>query len=524
MKKLFTVLSLLIFTVLLATQTFAFEQKDFDTSEFTSYDEITEAEATWFLPSAQMDIFYLLIDGEEYIVGTNQPPSMDPLAILLDQGPDPTVGYSLRVSETSPDVYEIKLFLDDAPLENKAFSVIKAPGTMQDEIVYLNDVDDPSTVDEIISILQADDDLSGNVTDEIIVVMDFYTESMDQIGETAIAVAVKDENYNTTMMSILIDTQDVNPPTVEFTNFDSNTNIIRVPLGTPIEEIYSDYIPQDLTIIDEHEGELGQSSVLTYMGIPEGFDEITDSTIEGDYNQYIEAQDSFGNIGRLEYTIRIQDMTPPDISGPTSIYKKDNYILSADFFLSYFTATDNLDGDITSNIDVVSNEYLGNADTPGVYEVVLSVTDEDSNTTSLTLTITVSEDMLSYLIVDKYQWIVPNNMTLTNPQFVQELKRIDDLPDDNFVFTSVSDTYTANAETNGSYEKVFTLASGSGSNFSRDITVSVVDPNIDVIEDDPTFFENVEVRLLGALTFFKKTWWMFGAAFLVGFGIYQNKK
>jgi hypothetical protein len=215
-------------------------------------------------------------------------------------------------------------------------------------------------------------------------------------------------------------------------------------------------------------------------------------------------------------------MTPPELDGPTSIFKNRDYILSSDFFKQYFTATDNIDGDITADIDIVSNEYLGNADTPGEYEVVLSITDEDSNTTSLTLTITVSETMTSYLIVDNYEWIVPNNQTLSDSDFVQELKRIDDLPDDNFVFTSVSDTYTANADTNGSYEKVFTLASGSGSNFSRDITVSVVDPNLNIIEDDPTFWENVQQFGSGTWTFIQKTWWMFLVAGLIGFGIYKK--
>jgi len=113
---------------------------------------------------------------------------------------------------------------------------------------------------------------------------------------------------------------------------------------------------------------------------------------------------------------------------------------------------------------------------------------------------------------------------LTDLEFVQELKRINDLPDDNFVFTSVSDTYTANASENGSYQKTFSLSSGSGESYSREINISVVDPNTNLIEDDATFLERVSDFGSGAWIFFKRTWWMFGLAFLVGFGIYQNKK
>jgi len=522
MKRLFTIVSLLLFTIFLSTSTFAYEQENFDTSEFTTHEEITETQAMWMVPQNQFEIFYLNVDGTEVIVGPDGNMTPDPLSFQLTSGMDLTLGYTVNVEETSPDVFEISLLLDNVVQENTAFSLIKSTATVQDEIVYLNDVDDPSTVQEIISHLQANDDLSGNVTDEIIVIADLYTPDMNQLGETAIALVVKDEAYNSTMISVLINTQDVTPPTIEFTNFDSNTNVIRVPLGTSIEDIYSQYLPQDLTIIDSYDGELGSSAIVDYIGTPEGFDEITDTSIEGDYNQFIEAEDSSGNIGRLDYTIRIQDMTAPVLDGPTSIYKKDNYILSSDFFKQYFTATDNIDGDITADIDIVSNEYLGNADIPGEYEVILRVTDEDSNTSSLTLTITVSETMKSYLIVDKYEWIVPNNLVLSDSDFVQELKQIDDLPDDNFVFTSVSDTYTANADTNGSYEKVFTLASGSGSNFSRDITVSVVDPNLNIIEDDPTFLENVHQFGLGVWTFTKKTWWMFLIAGLIGYGIYKK--
>ncbi len=391
-----------------------------------------------------------------------------------------------------------------------------------ENLVYFNDVENPSTVEEIQAHLTANDDLDGDLTDTITIVTDNYTGNETIIGQFDITFSVTDSNGQTTNQIVVVDNRDILPPTVEFADFDSNSNIIRVPLNATIAEIQADFLPQNFHIIDSFEGTLTESAIV-YDSLIDDPTAI-DLTVKGDYPQIIRVSDSSGNTAELEYTLRVQDLTVPVITGPAEIIKKDEYILSSNFFLSYFEATDNLDGDLTSSISVESNEYLGNADEVGTYQVVLSVQDTDGNKVYHTLTIKVKSTMFAYLIIDQYKWIVPNDTVLTDEQFVQELKRISDLPDDNFVFTSVSDTYTANADANGSYEKVFTLASGSGSNYSRDITLSVVDPNINVIEDDPTFFENASDIATGAWVLFKKIWWILGLTFLVGFGIYQNKK
>jgi len=391
-----------------------------------------------------------------------------------------------------------------------------------ESLVYFNDVENPSTLAEIQAHLTANDDLDGDLTDSITVVTDNYTGNETVLGQFNITYSVTDSNGQSTTQVLVVDNRDILPPTVEFADFDSNSNIIRVPLNSTIAEIQADFLPQNFNILDSYEGTLTEAAIV-YDSLIDDPTAI-DLTVKGDYPQVIRVSDSSGNTAELEYTLRVQDLTVPVITGPTEIIKKDAYILSSNFFLSYFEATDNLDGDLTSTISIESNEYLGNADEVGTYQVVLSVQDSDGNKVYHTLTIKVKSTMFAYLIIDQYKWIVPNNVVLTDEQFVQELKRISDLPDDNFVFTSVSDTYSTNADTNGSYEKVFTLASGSGSNYSRDITLSVVDPNINIIEDDPTFFE--QVGDIGASIWigFKKVWWIIVIAVLLVVGIVKGRK
>lgn len=90
------------------------------------------------------------------------------------------------------------------------------------------------------------------------------------------------------------------------------------------------------------------------------------------------------------YVLPLTDDTPPLINGATAVYliNVDNPDSVADLKAT-LTATDDTDGDLTSNITVSRDLYSGNEDTLGDYEVDFSVTDNAGNNTTVTVTFRV---------------------------------------------------------------------------------------------------------------------------------------
>lgn len=90
------------------------------------------------------------------------------------------------------------------------------------------------------------------------------------------------------------------------------------------------------------------------------------------------------------YVAPLTDSTPPLINGATGVYliNVDNPDSVADLKTT-LTATDNIDGNLTSSITVSRDLYTGNENTLGDYEVDFTVSDSASNTTTITVTFRV---------------------------------------------------------------------------------------------------------------------------------------
>lgn len=93
------------------------------------------------------------------------------------------------------------------------------------------------------------------------------------------------------------------------------------------------------------------------------------------------------------------DETAPLINGATAVHLVNvDSPTSVSAFKSTLTATDNVDGDITSNITVVSDDYTGNENSLGDRNVQFSVSDSSGNTTTVTVvfkTVDVSDPIIT---------------------------------------------------------------------------------------------------------------------------------
>lgn len=336
------------------------------------------------------------------------------------------------------------------------------------DYVFHNDVEDPWTVDEIKNELIATDDIDGDISDNITVLLDNYTGNENILGDYLVYYEIRDSGNQVTQQIVTVRNVDINAPVITY-----DLEGLNIP-----EDSTKTLSSLNLVAIDGFEGDLTNNISVTGW-------EAVDTTTIGSYNILVSVSDSSGNETTETLTINVVDDVLPTIDGPDLFVKRADVILTADFFTDYYTAEDDRDGVITGRIEVSSNEYEGNADNPGTYEVVLSVSDIQGNEQVKTITIRVVEDMIPKLVIDNYYFVVDNDYLITDDDFVTILKGVDDLPNNTFIFTTNSDNYTDNYTELGSYEKSFSLQSSGGSDYDRTIILEVVDATDNIVDSEP---------------------------------------
>ncbi len=190
----------------------------------------------------------------------------------------------------------------------------------------------------------------------------------------------------------------------------------------------------------------------------------------------------------------------PTILGPDTIIKNSEFILPSSFFMEYFTAVDIDNNDITHRITIHQNNYAGNANRPGKYEVTLKVEDENENISLRSFDIIVSKDIDPYLIVDDSHFVLSPRINMTSERLINNLKSIDQLANKTYIIDVLFDNYSANKETIGNYSKSFYLLSETGEDYYFYLTFEVIEPDTNFIEASTSFFTSF-------LSFIKSWWW-----------------
>jgi hypothetical protein len=362
-------------------------------------------------------------------------------------------------------------------------SSVFATGFENDPYVYLNSVDNPSTVEQIKAELTVFDVEDGDLTASIYIVSDNYTGNEDVLGDFVVVYGVTDSGGTEVTQAIIVRNVDIIAP--EF--------VIDVPSTLRIPQ-YS-YLPSNLPqikAIDSFEGDI--TSEVTITGL-----DLIDTEILGTYNLIYSVSDSSGNQTSETFVVYVVDSIAPELTGPTSIIKRSNIILDGQFYLEYYSAIDDHDGIVTNRIDVVNDNYLGNASKPGTYTVVVTVADTEGNYTNQTLTIIVVDDMLPRLIIDKYYWVVDNNYKFTDDNFINTLRFQDDLPNLTYIFTTTYDNYSNSYNNLGTYQKNFSLRSSSGEEFTREVILEVVESSANIVDENPSFIESYWKQITGGI-------------------------
>lgn len=177
----------------------------------------------------------------------------------------------------------------------------------------------------------------------------------------------------------------------------------------------------------------------------------------------------------------ITDVNGPYFEGnPVVISEVDDPVTLSEIS-SAITAYDDVEGDVTESIEIVSDGYSGNGDTLGNYVILFEVSDSLGNTTEFSVTVKVV-DITDPMITG------PGSLTVPHPQVktIEELKALLSVSDNydaagSLEIQLVSDGYSAHSAVVGEYDVVFSVEDSSGNEYSYTLTISVVDTALPVI-------------------------------------------
>ncbi|MFW5842064.1 MAG: hypothetical protein ACOCU2_02110 [Bacillota bacterium] len=200
----------------------------------------------------------------------------------------------------------------------------------------------------------------------------------------------------------------------------------------------------------------------------------------GTMRMQIEEGDTF--TGYEPYTV--QDSAPPEFQGNGLLLTSYDTVLSVETIMSdYLSAHDEIDGDVSDHIHVISDNYTDHETTVGDYEVVFGVYDSSNNHTEFNLTIRVKDD------------IAPNidgpdtlNVNVNNPPSVDALITNNYIFHDGYdseiqSYTIIEDNYTNNTTELGEKTVTFRITDAAHNQTDHTVTVDIRDteaPELDV--------------------------------------------
>lgn len=181
---------------------------------------------------------------------------------------------------------------------------------------------------------------------------------------------------------------------------------IQIPVGAGEEEILA-----GVTANDKKDGDVSSSLMI---------EELTDFTERGKRLATIAAFDHDNNVTRETREIIYSDYEPPRFALSAPLY----FPVNTDSIMSSISASDGLDGDLTQNIKVSSDEQIW-LNQEGDYQVVYSVANSAKDQVQLPVTVTIYDPVeyqsLPVISLNQYLVYINRGETIDPWSFVEEV-------------------------------------------------------------------------------------------------------
>jgi uncharacterized repeat protein (TIGR02543 family) len=246
-----------------------------------------------------------------------------------------------------------------------------------------------------------------------------------------ILYSVEDSSGNVAEATILVEVYDITAPTFGITN-----TTVEVSYD---EEFNIDQFKSSLLATDNY------TILVTITVVADTYS--ANMTTLGDFIVTYEAEDEFGNTSTITIDVVVVDEVPPVVTGSFSFDTPVNRKTDLSLFLQQVIATDEKEGDVTSSIQVIEDNYTA-ATSVGSYTVLLRYSDLSGNTVDQVITITLKDNMPPILFVTENLLIAIDELdTLTLEQIISIITQSGNLTG----YTVLANTYTGNENTQGTY-------------------------------------------------------------------------
>lgn len=316
--------------------------------------------------------------------------------------------------------------------------------------------------------ITAFDETDGDLTDEIYVVSDNYTPNKLVLGTYQVTFGVEDANGNESTLTINITVADITKPVI---TGNSTKAIISYTQTWNISTFKS-----TLTVSDNYDT-LVNSDIIVKT------DEYTSNkTNLGTYNVVYSVTDDSGNEATFTKQVEVIDDVAPVFSGPTTISKPTNSILTVTDIKGQLSATDVKEGVKTSQIVVKTDNYTGHGNQVGSYTIVFEVSDSKGNKSIHTVTVNVIDDVAPiWFITDGVSVVLESPASITRQQIIDLLVAtgqisVQGTSQVNFVI----DEYTGNEDVAGVYVVSIEFSDALGNESVHNMAITVLES-----EDDP---------------------------------------
>ncbi|UBH08436.1 immunoglobulin-like domain-containing protein [Macrococcus armenti] len=234
----------------------------------------------------------------------------------------------------------------------------------------------------------------------------------------------------------------------------------------------------DVIAMDKEDGDITSDIIVESNNV--------DTSVPGTYQVIYKVTDSKGNTFTFTRNILVKAQVAPN-EVPTITSAGSNNIVEGEAFdpMADVTASDAEDGDLTSEIKIVSNNV--DTSTPGTYEIVYQVTDSQGSTMTLTRSIIVSPSTVSNN-VPKITSAGSNNLMKGEAFDPMADVTASDVEDGDL--TSSIEIVSNNVDTAipGTYEIVYRVTDSDGNTFdlTRNILVSEAPTTEEPTTEAPT--------------------------------------
>lgn len=193
------------------------------------------------------------------------------------------------------------------------------------------------------------------------------------------------------------------------------------------------------------------------------------------------------NVSTSMYAFVFLDEMAPIINGQTATVTNVDSPLTETQIRSYLAAWDDVDGDITSQIVKVEDNYTPNRFTVGTWTITYSVTDSSDNTSTLVMHVVVSDVVKPTLVTAQNTYTIGYKQTFDVEQLRTQIQANSfDNYDSSVNVVIDSNTYTANKAIIGTYAVVYSATDSSGNKQTKTIQIAVIDNVAPVINGPST--------------------------------------